>query len=391
MNTPYDVIVVGLGAMGSSALYQLSQRNLKVLGIDQFNPPHSFGSSHGDTRITRQAIGEGKSYVPLVLRSYEIFEEIEKKTGKKLLEKVGGIIFGNAEAEAIHGKKNFIQNTIEAAEKYNIKHTILSAEDLKEKFPQFLLQGKEIGYFEENAGYLKPEVCIETQLELAKKNGVEMLMNTKVMSVDVLDDGIVKITTTEGEILTKKIILSPGSWMNTFFPELKDLFKVYRQVLYWFDCSTKYQSFTVENKFPIFIWDFGNGKDVYGFPAIDGKDGGIKVAGEEYSEEVSPDTIDREVTEQESQKMYDTYIKDRIQGINPKVIKSKVCMYTVTPDSDFIIDFHPVHKQIIIASPCSGHGFKHSGGVGEVLADLATDGKTRFDISPFSIKRFNEQ
>ncbi len=383
----YNVIVVGLGAMGSAALYQLSQRGVRVLGIDQYDPPHALGSSHGDTRFTRQAIGEGNAYVPLVLRSNEIFEAIERKTGKKLLERVGGLIFGNAEADAIHGKKNFVQATIEAAEQFNIKHQVLNAREISERFPQFILSGSEVGYFEEGAGFLRPEVCIETQLALAKENGAHVLVNTKVLSVEPQDDGSVCVSTEKETYFADKAILTTGAWMQTFFTEMKHLFKVYRQVLHWFDCSRDYEQFTPA-KFPVFTWDFGNGKDIYGFPAIDGRDGGIKIASEEYESESSPDSVDRVVGPDEAVNMYERYIKGKVRGVLPSIVKSKVCMYTVTPDSDFILDIHPKHRQIVIASPCSGHGFKHSAAIGEVLADLATKGETEFDIAPFSIKRF---
>jgi len=388
MNERYDTIVLGLGAMGSAALYQLSKKGKNVLGIDQYVPPHKLGSAHGDTRITRQAIGEGDEYVPLALRSYEIWDELEKASGKKLLYKNGGLILGNAESNAIHGKKNFIQQTIATAEKYHIEHEVLTAGEIKNRFPQFKIKGLEVGYYEKNAGFLKPELCIKTQLELANKNGAQININEKVVSFSQ-DGDTVKVITDKGEYITDKLIVSAGAWVSKFFPEYKNLFTIYRQVLYWFDIKENYENYKPEN-FPIFIWDFGNGVDIYGFPAIDGVNGGIKIASEDYSITTDPEGVDRNISTDEIDRMYSKYIKDYMNGMNDKCIKAISCLYTVTPDSDFIIDTHPKNNRIILASPCSGHGFKHSAAVGEVLAQLAIDGKTDIDISKFKLSRFSQ-
>jgi len=388
MNERYDTIVLGLGAMGSAALYQLSKKGKNVLGIDQYVPPHKLGSAHGDTRITRQAIGEGYEYVPLALRSYEIWDELEKASGKKLLYKNGGLILGNAESNAIHGKKNFIQQTIATAEKYHIEHEVLTAGEIKSRFPQFKIKGLEVGYYEKNAGFLKPELCIKTQLELANKNSAQININEKVVSFSQ-DGDTVKVITDKGEYITDKLIVSAGAWVSKFFPEYKNLFTIYRQVLYWFDIKENYENYKPEN-FPIFIWDFGNGVDIYGFPAIDGVNGGIKIASEDYSITTDPEGVDRNISTDEIDRMYSKYIKDYMNGMNDKCIKAISCLYTVTPDSDFIIDTHPKNNRIILASPCSGHGFKHSAAVGEVLAQLAIDGKTDIDISKFKLSRFSQ-
>jgi len=388
MNERYDTIVLGLGAMGSAALYQLSKKGKNVLGIDQYVPPHKLGSAHGDTRITRQAIGEGYEYVPLALRSYEIWDELEKASGKKLLYKNGGLILGNAESNAIHGKKNFIQQTIATAEKYHIEHEVLTAGEIKSRFPQFKIKGLEVGYYEKNAGFLKPELCIKTQLELANKNSAQININEKVVSFSQ-DGDTVKVITDKGEYITDKLIVSAGAWVSKFFPEYKNLFTIYRQVLFWFDIKENYENYKPEN-FPIFIWDFGNGVDIYGFPAIDGVNGGIKIASEDYSITTDPEGVDRNISTDEIDRMYSKYIKDYMNGMNDKCIKAISCLYTVTPDSDFIIDTHPKNNRIILASPCSGHGFKHSAAVGEVLAQLAIDGKTDIDISKFKLSRFSQ-
>ena len=385
----FDTIVIGLGAMGSAATYQLAKRGNKVLGIDQFSPPHTQGSSHGDTRITRQAIGEGAEYVPLVLRSYEIWDEIGKATGKKILNITGGLIMSSVE-KSIHHGNNFFNQTVASAEKYNIEHTLLNANQIRKRFPQFKLQGNERGYFEEKAGYLRPELCIETQLELAKKYGAELVLNEKVISFTPTDskEGIF-IKTDKDEYEAGKVIIAAGSWISQLLGrKLGQYFSVYRQVLYWFDVEDTISQFETPN-FPVWIWEFGNSEEdaMYGFPAIDGLRGGVKLASEQYSAVTNPDTVSREVTEQDIRNMYQKYVQYHFNGLSNRCVKSVACLYTVTPDHKFVIDIHPDFPQVIIASPCSGHGFKHSAGIGEVLAQLATDGKSEIDISKFSFAR----
>ncbi len=384
----YNVIVLGLGAMGSATVYQLAKRNCKVLGIDQFAPPHNFGSTHGDTRITRQAIGEGEQYTPLSLRSYEIWDELEKQSGEKLLEKCGGLIISSGAKTAVNHVPEFFENTVASAKKHAIKHDILDASQIRERFPQFKVQDNEIGYYEYEAGFLYPEKCVQVQIDLAEKNGASIHKNEKVESFEE-QDGLVTVKTNIGEYKAKKLIITAGAWFSEMMNEkYSKFFKVSRQVLYWFDTVKEIEYFSPKN-FPIFIWELqGNKQGIYGFPAIDGQHGGIKIATEQYDNTTTPETINRAVSEEETQTMFENYVAPYFPDLNSKCIKSATCLYTVTPDSHFVIDNHPEHKSIIVASPCSGHGFKHSAAIGEVLAQMAIDGKSEIDISSFSLKRF---
>ena len=386
----FETIVVGLGAMGSAALYQLSKRDNKVLGIDQFAPPHKMGSTHGDTRITRQAIGEGEEYVPLSLRSYEIWDELERKTGKKLLTITGGLIVGQDNGQSLHGKNNFLQTTIAAAEKFNIPHSVLSANELKKRFPQFRVADNSTGYYEDSAGFLSPESCIEAQLTLARQQGAQINLNETIQQLLPLANGGVEVRTNKGVYQTNKVVLAAGPWIVRFLPEYRDQLKVYRQALYWFDLQGDVTSYLPEN-FPIFIITGTDGDGIYGFPAIDGYQGGLKVAFEEYLNETTPEAVNRNISQDEVDRAYNKYISKYLPGLSNKCVKAVTCLYTVTPDSQFIIDTHPDHSQIIIASPCSGHGFKHSAAIGEALAELAAEGKSHFDLSAFSLSRFNKE
>lgn len=387
MKNHYKVIVLGLGAMGSAATYQLAKKGVKVLGIDQFSPPHKLGSSHGDTRITRLAIGEGEQYTPLVLRSHEIWREIEKETGREILVTTGGLIISSGAKTAINHVANFFENTIEAAEKYNIEHELLNAEQIRQRFPQFNVKDNEEGYFEKEAGFVRPEEAITAQLELAKKYGADINLEEKVLSYEAKDNEVT-VKTNKDEYAASKLVITAGSWL----PELieKDLgqyFKVIRQVLYWFGAKDSVEPFSLKN-FPVFIWELqGNIQGIYGFPALD-ESSGVKIATEQYETTTSPETVDRTVTEEETQAMYERYVQPYFSGLSNKCLKAVACLYTVTPDSGFVIDKHPDHDNVIIASPCSGHGFKHSAAIGETLAQLLTEGKTMIDISKFSLQRF---
>ncbi len=389
MKPTYDAIVVGLGAMGSAACFQLAQRGARVLGLDQYSPPHTHGSSHGDTRITRQAICEGEEYVPLVLRSHEIWREIERETGKSLLTVTGGLILGDVKnVGGMHGTQNVVLDTIRAAEAYDIPHEVLDIAALKERFPQFHYAGNETGYYEPGAGFLRPEACVETQLELARKYGADIHTNEKFLGYDNDGDSII-VRTDKGTYASAKLILSAGPWIGELLPRHADLFKVFRQVLYWFKTKGPIAEFE-PGRFPIFMWDLGISEDIYGFPAVDGAEGGIKIAHEEYPVATTPEAVERYVSDDETRRMFELAVT-RIPGLTPECLRAVSCLYTVTPDHRFVIDTLPDDPRVIVASPCSGHGFKHSAAVGQILAELATDGESEFDISKFSLKRFSRQ
>ena len=255
------------------------------VGIDRYSPPHTLGSTHGDTRITRLAIGEGEHFVPFAIRSHEIWRELESETGADLMTTTGGLIMSAASGHSLHGSANFLQTTISAAEKFGIKHRVLKADEIAGSYPQFVLDGNELGYFEDAAGFLRPERCVRAQLSLAEKLGAAIRLNERVLRVEKDGSGV-KVTTDIGTYSAATAIISAGPWVGEFVRgAASDLFKVYRQVLYWFDVSASFEQYPL-GKFPIFIWSFGRFADdyVYGFPAIDGPDGGLKLASEEYKQ-----------------------------------------------------------------------------------------------------------
>lgn len=393
MRKAYDVIVIGLGAMGSAALYQLSKRRVNVLGIEQFDIGHTFGSSHGDSRITRVAIGEGEEYVPLAGRSHEIWDEIRRDTGMKVLYRVGGLIMAVPDHGAMHDSDDFMGTTVRAAEKFGVAHAVLSTDEIRRRFPQFNLVGDEQGYYEPGAGYLRPELCIQAQLELAVENGVRYRTGEHVTHISPVRSDKVNVTTNKGEYEAGKVIVTTGSWISRFVPRrYKGLFGIYRQVLYWFNVRPDRYEDYMPGKFPIFIWEPGGGHEfLYGFPAINGPAGGVKVATEQAAVTTDPNSVDRHVSSREIEEMYETNVAGRLPGLEGKCVKAAVCLYTKTPDSRFLIDIHPDYPNIIIASPCSGHGFKHSAAIGESLAQLAVTGASTIDLNPFNFSRFSRQ
>jgi len=383
----YETIVLGLGAVGSAALYHLAGRANKVLGIDQFDPPHALGSSHGETRITRQAIGEGVQYTPVVLRSYEIVRAMEKESNADLLVITGGLMISSPGSGGIHNTPDFFKNMLEAAEKYSIKHDKLDAADIRKRFPQFRVQDNEVAYYEYQSGLLYAERCIDVQLKLAAARGAQINKNERVLSFTQASSGV-KVVTDRAEYFAEQLVVSAGPWLSQFVPPaLSEILQVQRQVQFWFDIQNCYEDFAV-GKFPIFIWEMAGSSDsMYGFPAVDGPTGGFKIGCASYNQIVTPDSIDRNVSGTEMQAVFAAQIQPFFPAAVGPCVKSKVCLYTTTPDSDFIIDRLPGQPSVLICSPCSGHGFKHSAAIGEGIAEIVMDGKAKLDFSSFKMDR----
>jgi sarcosine oxidase len=383
---PADVIVVGLGAMGSASLYQLARRGARVIGIDRFHPPHDQGSSHGESRITRQAIGEGEEYVPFVLRSHEIWRELEADTGEALLFQIGGLMMTRESGSARHhGQGDFVGQTIAAARRSSIAHEVLRAREIQARFPPFRLAGDEIGYYEPGAGYVRPERCLAAQLDRARAHGAVVRTGAVVRRI-VPRPTEVEVVTDRETYTAGHVIVTAGPWMPSLLGgAFAKCLGVYRQVLYWFACDDP--AAYAPGAFPIFIWIHGAASTdhFYGFPLISGD--GVKTAREQFAETTDPNCVTREVSPVEIADMYSTHIRGRLAGISDRCLRTETCLYTVTPDSRFIIDRHPDSERILVASPCSGHGFKHSAAIGEALAELAVEGQSRLDLSPFVLAR----
>lgn len=376
MNKTLDVIVLGLGAHGSSAIYNLSKTGYTICGIDRFTPPHAHGSSHGQSRIIREAYHESPMYVPLVKEAYNLWNELESISGKQLLLKTGGIILGNEDATVIAGAKL-------SAKTHGVSYDYLKSEDIQKRFPALKPTGETVAVVEHNAGILFPEECIKANLEQAAKNNATLLYNEKVTAI-IPRNNTVEIVTDKGKYQTQKLIVSAGAWLNDLLPDLKLPLNIKRQVLFWFkNTNQQLQQYLSPQKLPIYIWEYKPGRIFYGFPDLGD---GIKIAPHHEGQPIHPDLLSQDVKADEIDEM--KKITDQFFAIDSAFNYSAVCMYTNTPDEHFIIDHHPLHNNIIVASPCSGHGFKFSSAIGKLLCNMSTEQDLKFDISPFRINRF---
>lgn len=384
----FDVAVVGMGAMGSAILYQLSKLGVRCVGIDRHNPPHAFGSSHGDTRITRQAVGEGDNYVPFVKASHEIWRELERETGQSLLIECGALVLAAAGGKAPHhGKGNFVERTRLAAERFGIPHEMLDAGSINARFPHMVgLRGDEIGYFEPGGGYVRPEGCVSAHLTMARKNGAAIKTKTVVRSV-TRSSGTAVIETDTGSITAEKVVVAAGAWTPGLLGEkFPRILSISRQVLYWFEME---ESAAASPDWPVAIWMHGAGEEdyFYSFPPQEGEHT-VKVATEHYAENTDVDSIRRDVTDGESAAMFETHVKGRLAGVSPRVARTATCLYSTTPDRGFVLDDLQDASGTFVVSACSGHGFKHSAGIGLAVAGAIAGRSADFDLSPFSIARF---
>jgi sarcosine oxidase len=383
-----DVIVVGLGAMGSATLYQIArQGGLKVLGLDRFAPPHDLGSSHGETRITRQAVGEGRLFAPFVMRSHEIWRGIEAETGASLFVACGALILGPGKSAPHHqGAKGFLDRTIDVARHLGIGHELLDAGETRARFPQFGLRSDEVGYFEPTGGFVYPERCIAAQLELAKRHGAQIRLAEVVQRIEQVGDGV-EVHTDRGVYRAAQAIVTAGAWLPQLMGgELPKHLKVFRQTLHWFEPDDA--ALYAPGRFPVFIWGgvSGGSGHFYGFPVAPGSSG-LKLGTEQYEVTTDPDRLERFVGPAEEQRMYETHVAGRLMGVGPRCERSAACLYTVTADRGFVVDQLPDQERVTIVSACSGHGFKHSAGMGEALALLIHGKPSLLQTRPFTLGR----
>jgi sarcosine oxidase len=376
MPTFYDTIIIGLGAMGSAAAYHLATKRQKVLGLEQFTPAHSLGSSAGETRIIREAYFEGPIYVPLVQRAYELWNELEAATGARFFQKTGGLTIGNPSGFLVEGAK-------QSAIQHNLPFEILSSQETRSRFPALNPDPEMVAVSERNAGILKPDICIQAHLRMADKNGATLHFEEPVLSWKVEGKEIL-VTTTQGEYRSNYLLLCAGAWTAPLMKELSLPLQVSRQVLCWFEPLTQSNIFG-PGRLPVFLIEFEKDRVFYGFPDVGN---GIKVAIHREGEITQADQVRRTVEYEELSELQ-SLVSQYLPQAAGKLLKSEVCMYTNTPDGHFLIDVHPEHSHVWIASPCSGHGFKFSSAIGEWLSELLMNQTWRYDLEPFQLARFS--
>lgn len=366
---PPDAIVVGLGAVGSAVCHHLSKSGAKVVGIDRFRPPHDQGSSHGLTRITRLAVGEGAAFVPLAMRSHLLWRELEAASGETLYRRTGGLVIGSdaSDRSVYHGQPGFLAQTIALAQRFGIDHELLDAAAIRERFPAFLAADGERGYLERDAGVLFPERIVAAQLQQAERHGAVLRLGERVLSI-APEGGAVTVHTDRGRLSAARVIVAAGAWMPALAgPAFGGGLRVLRQVLFWFHAAEP--ELYAPERCPVFIWLHAPGAagSMYGFPMLDGV-AGVKAASEQDTLECEPDRVEREVSAAEAGAVYELHLRGRLRGVTPQVVRTATCLYTSSVDASFRIRPHPESDAITLVSACSGHGFKHSAALGQALA-----------------------
>lgn len=363
--TTFETIVVGLGGMGSAAVAHLAARGHRVLGLEQFRPAHAHGSSHGRSRVIRLAYFEHPAYVPLLRRSFDLWRRLEIDSGRQLLQLSGGLMIGAADSDVVSG-------SLRSAREHDLAHEMLGAAEIRRRFPPLTPRPDQVALFERQAGSVFPEDAIRAHLDVAARHGALLHFDEPVVDWRVLNSGTVEVVSGRARYQCRRLVLSPGSWAASLFKIDGLPLAVEPQMLYWFDPAGGAAPFAPD-RFPIYIWDLGGGVQFYGFPAD--ADLRVKVA---FFRGARIDAASmREALE--------PCIPALARGV---LVNSVSCRYTLTPDHHFVIDRHPEHGQVVIASPCSGHGYKFAPVVGEILADLAIDGATRHPIELFAVSRF---
>jgi sarcosine oxidase len=374
----FDVAVVGLGAMGSAALYHLSKRGHRAIGIERASPGHIGGSSHGESRIIRMAYFEHPSYVPLLRRAYENWRALEQDTGAEIMTITGILETGVPGSEVVRG-------SLMASELHDLPHEVFRSAEVARRFPAFALPEDWLGVFQPDGGLLRPELAIVTQVAAAQERGAAVRTNAVITSIEPAAAGV-RLSTSQGEIIEAgAAIISAGAWIGELFPELGRHLTLTRQALGWF--APARPDLVALGRFPVFMLDAGEDL-VYGFPDFAGT--GAKAASHHLGRVLpSADAARQDGDQADADRILAT-LRRFVPAAAGPVRQVKTCIYTSTPDGDFVIDRHKLFPQIILASPCSGHGFKFSSVIGEILTDLATKGPTPHDISRFRVDRLGQ-
>ncbi|PLR83865.1 N-methyl-L-tryptophan oxidase [Bacillus sp. V33-4] len=370
----FDVVIVGAGSMGMAAGYYLSKLGVKTLMIDSYDPPHSIGSHHGETRIIRHAYGEGRSYVPLTLRAQQLWHELQLEAGKELFLNTGVVSIGDEES-------SFLKEIMESAKEFNLPITYLNSEEIHTRWPGLHLPANFVGCLEKSSGVLLVEECIRAYRNLALQNGARLIANTDVVSIVQNGDRAV-VHTKDNEYHAEKVIVCAGAWTGKLLSELNLPIEPTRKTVAWFEDEQHQYGY---KNFPAFVFQLEDSA-FYGFPNF-GK--GIKVGRHDGGQKMDPDLMNQEFgTQPEDEGDLARFVQSYFPSASKTASHGHVCIYSMTPDEDFIIDVHPQMPNVFIAAGFSGHGFKFSSVVGEILSEMVTEGKTKHDISAFSLARF---
>ncbi len=374
----YDVIVVGLGGMGSAAAYHLARRGRRVLGLEQFKPAHDLGSSHGSSRLIRQI--EDPAYVPLAQRAYELWRELERDSGEALLLVTGGLFLGPPGCP-------MLSDAQAAADAWDLPHEFLRAPEIRRRFPPLVPDDDTVALFEPTAGVLRPELAVRTHLRLAGAAGADLHFAEPVTDWSAASAEGVTVVTGAATYGAERLVICPGPWAPSLLGNIGVPLATQRLVETWFQPEGGLTPF-LPDRHPFWLWDLGSGGRrlgfpgfLYGAPAIDGPDGGVKLS-LVHEQRCTAETVDRTVSPGEVEEAA-SLLQSRIGVPLGSAIRASVCMWTNTPDHHFVLATHPRYSDVVVAGGCSGHAFKFLPAIGEILADLAIDGKTAHPIALF--------
>ncbi len=371
----YDAIVVGVGGMGSATVYQLAKRGLHVLGLERFRIPHEMGSSHGITRIIRLAFHEGPAYVPLGRRAYELWNEFEEQSGERVLHVTGSVHAGDPGALAF-------ENTLRACREQDVPHEVLTSAELAARFPGYGLPREMTAIVQPQGGFLTPEHCVEGHVAVARGLGAEVHEEERVLDWAAFSGGV-RVRTEADVYEAGSLVLTTGAWASRFLPELAGVAVPERQVMAWFEPDDP--TLFAPSRFPVFIVTL-DGDEYYGFPEFGVP--GLKLGKfDNTGIAADPDALDR-AWRADDEEMLRDFLRRCLPRAAGRLLRMAVCMFTNSPDRHFIIGQHPAWPQVSFAAGFSGHGFKFSSVIGEIMADLAERGESRHDISLFAPARF---
>ncbi len=369
-----DVIVVGLGVTGAATTWQLAARGLRVLAFDARRPPHSLGSTHGGSRVIRETAFEHPRYVPIVRRAYELWEQLERATRRTLFIPSGALYAGVPQASVVVGSRK-------SAHEHGVGCENLSAGALRARWPIFAMREDMVGLLEPGAGVLRPEACVGALLEAATGAGATLRLGEPVLEWGASSDGA-WVRTASGRLSASHVVLALGPWMLEVLAPFTNGVWVERVVQHWFVPTGDVAPFAPD-RMPIYLFEDADGVIFYGFPMLDGA---MKCAVHHRGESTTADSARRSVSVEEIARAESLLRKFIPSAAGPR-INSAVCLYTNTPDGDLIVDRHPEHDSLILASPCNGIGFKFAPAIGEAIADLVLGVELRFSLEPFGLRR----
>jgi sarcosine oxidase len=375
-------IVAGLGAMGSAAAEHLAAAGYRVLGFDRYQPPHTLGSSHGNSRIVRQCYFEDPRYVPLALRAFELWERLERDAQVKLLHLIGALMVGPATGI-------LVPRSQQSAEAYGLEHRMLSASSMRQQYPQFRSEGDTIGLWEKTAGYVVPEDCVTAQLKRAAAAGAQLHFDEPMISWAATSGGGVTIRTARDTYQADRLVIATGAWSPQLLAAVGLPLQATRQIVHWILPRANADIFAPAH-LPVFMCERVLGERIiYGFPALEAEEG-VKVGIHGSDHACTPETVAREPLAADTDAIL-ARTRQSMPLLSGPILRSEVCLYTMTPDEHFVIDRHPDSPQVALAAGFSGHGFKFANAVGEILAALEPGGSPRLDISLFALDRFRNR